>query len=410
MKKILIIGAGLSKNFKDEYIFSVLKQLPHDIFVAVPQESEGWLSEFVKPNNILRLDFSNLTDCISKISCFCEINNIVFDAIFTFKEHFVCAASVIAQAFGCIYTPINNIFKASNNKLLFRKHYNSLVNDYIIKADFQILDDRALLSDIQIPMVMKPFFGSSSCGVQLVLPTTDIKHAVASSKKSIAHKFDAALDRTFLLEKYISGKAFSIDGIIQNHKVHFAGINEYIYGPLPHFVQIGNIIPANITKKEYKFCIKAMRQIVKHFGFNNMPFHAEVILNDGKLFLIEIACRMPGGKIPRGYQLAYGFNFVEQVANLYLGLPVSFERKTNCQIIQKGKHIFNDCDIVSLKIPKSAFAQCDFAVITNAGSHNNYPDQNNPVYFYTVISKSFKDAVRQSEQFEKQIRIKIRNT
>ena len=139
-----------------------------------------------------------------------------------------------------------------------------------------------------------------------------------------------------------------------------------------------------------------------------MPFHAEVIMQDDKLYLIEIACRMPGGTIPRGYNLAYGFNFIEQVVNLYLGQPVKFDRTRNRQIIQKGKHLFHDCDILSVDIPKQAFDMCDFALITRAGEHNNYPAQNKPVYFYTILADNFQDALLQSQEFEKKIQIKTR--
>lgn len=408
MKRILIIGVGLHKNFKDVGILTNLKKLPYEIFLAVPINTQNWTEEFIDAGHILRLNFDDLTDCIAKIAVFCGDSS-SFDAILTFKEHFVYQTSVIAQAFNCIYTPLSSIFKASNNKLLFRNYYNQIGDDDIIKSDVKVVAGDTNKLKISKPMVIKPLFGSSSCGVRLVTPDIDIKQVITQSNDNIAKKFNTASERAFLLESYIPGKAFSIDGIIQNKKIHFAGINEYIYSPLPYFVQIGNIIPANITKKQQDFCLKSMRKIIKHFGFNNMPFHAEVILNESGLYLIEIACRMPGGKISRGYELAYGFNFVEQVVNLYLGNPVKFEKTKRNQVIQKGKHLFYDCDILSLNVPTTAFDECDFAVVTNVGEHNFYPSQNKPIYFYTVIANSFKDASHKSENFEKTIDIRTSN-
>lgn len=408
MKRILIIGVGIHKNFKDVGILTNLKKLPYEIFLAVPTNTQNWTEEFIDARHVLRLNFDDLTDCIAKIAVFCE-NSSPFDAILTFKEHFVYQTSVIAQAFNRIYTPLSSVFKASNNKLLFRNYYNQIGDDDIIKSDVKVVAGDADKLKISKPMVIKPLFGSSSCGVQLVTPDTDIKQVITQSKDNIAKKFNTASERAFLLESYIPGKAFSIDGIIQNKNIHFAGINEYIYGPLPYFVQIGNIIPANITKKQQDFCLKSMRKIIKYFGFDNMPFHAEVVLNGNGLYLIEIACRMPGGKISRGYELAYGFNFVEQVVNLYLGNPVKFKKTKRNQVIQKGKHLFYDCDILSLNVPTTAFDECDFAVVTNVGEHNFYPSQNKPIYFYTVIANSFKDASHKSENFEKTIDIRTSN-
>ena len=408
MKHILIVGIGSQDNFKDRYILSELAKLPYDIFIAKSASDNYWFKEYIKPTNVLSVDFSDITNCIAQISYWCETNNIYFDAIFSFKEHMVAQASIIAQAFGCIHTSLNNIFSASNNKLLFRKRYNSIDSQDLIKTAITLLDKSNKLPVLKSSMVIKPLFGSSSCGVQQVLPGDNITSIIADSKQAISNKFNVAHNRGFLLENYIKGPAFSIDGIIQNNVIHFAGINEYMYGPLPYFVQTGNIIPASISRAQTDFCKNAMRQIIRHFGFNNTPFHAEVILNKDKMYLIEIACRMPGGKIPRGYELAYGFSFVEQVTNLYLGLPVNFEHKTNFQIIQKGKHIFENCIIESISLPKGIDTIQDFALVTHEGERNQHPSNNKPVYFYTVQTDDLKSACIKCDEIEKSINIKTK--
>lgn len=64
---------------------------------------------------------------------------------------------------------------------------------------------------------------------------------------------------------------------------------------------------------------------------------------------------------------------------------------------------------IFLAVPTTAFDECDFAVVTNVGEHNFYPSQNKPIYFYTVIANSFKDALHKSEIFEKTIDIRTSN-
>lgn len=117
---------------------------------------------------------------------------------------------------------------------------------------------------------------------------------------------------------------------------------------------------------------------------------------------------MPGGKIPRGYELAYGFSFVEQVTNLYLGLPVNFKHKTNFQIIQKGKHIFKDCIIESISLPEGTDTIQDFALVAHKGETNQYPSNNKPVYFYTVQANDLKSAWIKCKGIEKSINIKTK--
>lgn len=68
MKRILIIGVGLHKNFKDVGILTNLKKLPYEIFLAVPINTQNWTEEFIDAGHILRLNFDDLTDCIAKIA------------------------------------------------------------------------------------------------------------------------------------------------------------------------------------------------------------------------------------------------------------------------------------------------------------------------------------------------------
>lgn len=405
MKRILIVGIGDNKNFKEEYILKSLSKLPYEVFILKPITASYWFSNFVTKKNIIIANFNNITECVSKVSLFCEFHNISFDAIFAFKEHMVVHASIIAQAFNCIHTSINNIFHASNNKLMFRKHYNTIMDKNIIKSDCSIVTTSKSINNINFPIVIKPIFGSSSCGVQLIQNKKQINEALKISRQSILDKFSDATDRNFITETYIDGPAFSVDGIIQNKNIIFAGINEYIYGPKPYFIQTGNIIPANISKNKIDLCLKSVSKIIKYFGYNNTPFHAEIILTPNGVYLIEIACRMPGGKIPRGYELAYGFNFVEQVVNLYLGKPVEFKKQYERQVIQKGKHIFKKCELLKVDIPKRLFKEQDFEQISFANEKNSYPSKNKPIYFYTVVSNNIDTAIKKCNSIENAVHI-----
>ena len=405
MKNVLIVGISDNEGFKDASILNYASKLKHNIFVLKPIKSAYWFERYVKKENVIVFDPQNVLKAVSDIAVFCKKHNIKFDAILTFKEHFVLQASIIAQAFGCIHTPINAIFHSSSNKLLLREHYNKLKDDSVIKSDIDILSDFDSPEQIQNDKVIKPIYGSSSCAVQKISKGTNIKDIKAFLIDSLETKFHYDINRTFLLEDYISGKAFSVDGIVQNKKIKFAGINEYTYAPLPYFIQTGNIIPSTLGIADQKRCYNFVKKIIKQLGLNNCPFHSEIILKDSKLYLIEIACRMPGGKIPRGYELAYGFNFVEQVINLYLGENVSFKKTTNFQVIQKGVHLFNNCIIHEVTIQNNTLKQLDFEQVTQAGEHNTYPINNKPIYYYAVQESDLETATRKCREIEKSIQI-----
>jgi biotin carboxylase len=399
MSNILIIGASNKNAYKDLNHLISLQDLGHNIFVLQSEMSKGWSDGM----SLVIADLLNLENTISKISAYSKENNISFDAIFTFKERFVLAASVLAQAFNCVHTPIKSISNSSVNKLQQRKLYNTIKNPNMGYIDYDIIFDLNALPIINKDKVIKPIMGTGSAGVQKISKgdVVDLKFIGGSLK----NKYETN-DKIFMLEDYIDGKVYSIDGIVQNQQVHFAGINEYIYGKPPYFIQTGNIIPADLKAGKQNFCFESVEEIIRHLEFNDCPFHAEIALKDNKAYLIEIACRMPGGQIPRGYELAYGFNFSEQVANLYLGKEVSFKKSSNWQVIQKGIHLYENVEILDVNIPDKTTGEIDFAQVSKAGDINSYPLNNKPIYYYAVREENLELAKKKCAAIEKSVKIK----
>lgn len=102
------------------------------------------------------------------MSVIVEQNNLKFDAILTFDEHLVLQTSIIAQAFGCIATPIKTIMHSSSNKLLFRQQYNMCYSKKLIKTAIKVIKKEDLLKTTLSSKnyVIKPLFGNNSYGVK----------------------------------------------------------------------------------------------------------------------------------------------------------------------------------------------------------------------------------------------------
>ena len=152
-----------------------------------------------------------------------------------------------------------------------------------------------------------------------------------------------------------------------------------------------------------------MADFIKFAGYNNMPFHTEIKYNNNKIYIIEIGCRAPGGQILKGYEQAFGFNFIEQVFNLYLGNPVSFKRQYTKQIHQKGVYIWKDCIIDDIIVPKELPVTPDeFVVIAKPGDINSYPKPEKPIYYYSVSADSVSALRAKARLLENSINIKTR--
>ncbi len=320
------------------------------VYLVKSQNDVSWFSDVIDPDNILSTDVYNVTRFISDLSLFEEKKHLKFDAILTFDEHLVLQTSVIAQTFACQATPIYTITHSSTNKLLFRKKYNQISSLNLIKVNFDVVcsGNDIKITPSTIDRIIKPLFGNNSYGVKKISSNENIEQLMTYLKKfwsNLQEECYKNFNDVFLIEDYVKGRTFSVDGIVQNKKIYFAGINEFGYGPEPYFLQVSNTIPPNITPKQESLCYKEVSKVLRQLRYNNTPFHAEVKLYDNKLFVIEIATRAPGGQIMKGYEQAYGFNFVKQVVNLYLNKQVDFKRTKNKFVYQKGVFIYKDCRI-----------------------------------------------------------------
>lgn len=409
MKKVLLIGLG-NKNPKNQFILKQLKKMNLDFYFLKSYQDENWFTDIIDKNHIFLTDVYNPTRAISDLSVIIQKNNLKFDAIFTFDEHLVLQTSVIAQFFGCIATPIETISASSANKLTFRNKYNKICNKNLIKSAIEIIDnieENTILSDKDL--VIKPLFGNNSYGVKKIYAgkSNNIKQYVNQSWSTKQEESYKNFNGVFLLEEYIKGTTFSVDGIVQNNVVLFAGINQFGYSPEPYFFQVSNTIPPVLDKIQQEKIYKTISHSLKELKYNNTPFHAEIKYTDKKIYIIEIACRAPGGQIMKGYEQAYGYNFVKQVINLYLGKPVSFIKKKNNHVLQKGVYIPQNCSIKDFYIPEQTPKCKEFVRILNKGDKNSYPISATPVYYYALTERNKDKIYVKSHKIENDIKITI---
>lgn len=409
-KKVLLVDFW-AKCPKMEYLFDTLKNLNFEIYILKPIDTPIWFNEYVKPDHICETNLYNPTRSLADLSIFADINNVKFDGILTFEDHLVVITSVIAQFFGCIHTPLNCMIGSSVNKLLFRNKYNLFDNSNFIKSSIELYipKDKQKLN-IKSPKVIKPIFGSDGQGVIKIEPDYCFQQLSSYIDESCPEKIPEFknFNRVFLLEDYVGGKIFSVDGIVQKKKIHFAGINQVGLCPEPHFTQISNTIPANITIDEENFIYSNISDFLMYMEYDNSPFHAEIKYKDNKIYVIEVGCRAPGGQILKGYKQAFGINFIEQVLNLYSNNEVTFQKKYKKNILQKGVFLFKNCIIDDIEIKNKIVDADEFIQIAKPGTLNKFPKHDSPVYYYSVSGDSIDIVELKSKNIENSIIIHSR--
>ncbi|MBQ2901196.1 MAG: ATP-grasp domain-containing protein [Agathobacter sp.] len=140
-------------------------------------------------------------------------------------------------------------------------------------------------------MIMKPLDGNSSRGVFSVECETDI---ITNFEQSIKY---SKKEKCVLLEEYIEGEEFSIDGIMTEH-----GYYSMALAKKKHYEDNENLDQELIFKykdEEYDYDLlrKTNQEYVEKTGLKFGLTHAEYKFQNGNFYLIEIGARGGGNLI-----------------------------------------------------------------------------------------------------------------
>jgi biotin carboxylase len=124
----------------------------------------------------------------------------------------------------------------------------------------------------------------------------------------------------FLIERFIEGRVFHVDSVVDGGKVVAAGVSQY--GTTPFNVShYGGVFTSSIVPyrtKERKTLEKLNADLLKAFNYERGVSHAEFLQSDtdGEFYLLEVACRVGGAYIANVLEQACNFNLWREWAKL----------------------------------------------------------------------------------------------
>ena len=138
-------------------------------------------------------------------------------------------------------------------------------------------------------VILKPSDNQGSRGV-----------TIATSKKELIDNFEKAMsysnEGSVLVEQYVRGKEFVIEGLVHNYKFQNLICGEYSHFNLPGvFSSAKTIFPPIEQDNLIKQIEELNRKIITGFGLNNGRTHSEFIVEkNGQIYLVETAARGGG--------------------------------------------------------------------------------------------------------------------
>lgn len=308
MKKIAIIGAN---DFQNPLILKA-KELGYETHVFAWQD--GSIGERTA-------DFFYPISIIEKEEILKKCKEIGIDGITTIASDLATVTvNYVAKELGLPGNSMECVEKSTNKYKMRQafKHAN------IPTPGFTIVDSKEgneELFSMKFPLIVKPTDRSGSRAITKVMSSDELTGAI-----------DQAIEQSFekkaIVEEYIEGEEFSMEGITFQGKHDFLTVTRKDTTGAPHFIETGHVQPAGLSAE---LEIKVKDMLTKAFEaleIKNSATHSEFkITPDGEVRIIEIGARMGGDCIGSSLvPISTGLDYVKMVIDVAMGEKPSFEK------------------------------------------------------------------------------------
>ena len=172
-------------------------------------------------------------------------------------------------------------------------------------------------SDFDTNAILKPSRNSGSRGI------AKVERGI--SKEEFFRLYDIALeesrDNSVLIEQFIEGPEFSVEIIVWEGRVNVLTVTDKKTTEAPHFVELGHNQPSCFPDETVTLIKDAAVRGVKALGVDKCACHAEVKVQDGRAYLMEIGARMGGDFISTVLtRLSTGIDMVAAAINCALNI------------------------------------------------------------------------------------------
>lgn len=174
--------------------------------------------------------------------------------------------------------------------------------------------DRAALTGMTYPLIVKPVDCNSSKGVRRVENEAQLREAL-----------DAAVGfsrtGTAVVEEFIEGEEISVDAYIEGGQAHILSIsfNEKI-ADKDKFVIFRGKYPADNLENVREQIQTTVQQIADAFGLKNTPMLVQMINTGRAVYVLEFSARTGGGVKYIMVREASGFDVIRAVVDLTMGV------------------------------------------------------------------------------------------
>lgn len=311
-------------TYRSEAFVSAALHLGVALTVASERASAFTRSE---PDKLLRLPFDDVTAAVDAARAFARKHPV--HAAFGVDDRTAVIAAAINEALGLPTSPPDAV-RAAGDKYLQRVRLRDA--GVPVPAFERIRFDDAVKHrppPADFPLVVKPLRFAASRGVMRVDDPLCLAAAVRHLRQIVeapdAVAESGAPPAHFLLEEFIDGPEFALEGLVVDGTLHLLALCDKP-DPMngPTFPETLYVTPSRYPRSiqlELTMCVQAA---VRALGLTRGPIHAELRHDARGVWLIELAARPIGGRC--GEVLRFGADGALSLEALHLAHALGLRR------------------------------------------------------------------------------------
>jgi biotin carboxylase len=258
------------------------------------------------------------------------------DAVVTFWEDSICTAVRVAASLGLACNP-PEVVDAARSKVRMRERSAELGLPTPRARRVRSLDELyAAASVVGFPAVVKPEFGASAVGCVRVDSLDELPTIYSLVREVVTPDHDGIfrMGNDLLLEEYLDGVEFDVDLVMHEGRCVFSSVSQNWPTNEPSFQETGLHCPPDHDRKAVKMLVELAISHAERFGLHHGVLHIEGKCTSRGPRIVEINCRLGGGRIHEFIERVWGVDLVEAQVRASLGLPPALRpaKKPLCAI------------------------------------------------------------------------------
>ena len=173
------------------------------------------------------------------------------------------------------------------------------------------------LERVPAPWIIKPRYEVSAFGIRKCESTEQVWQVLNDLDNRNTWRDHPS---QFVLERFIRGDVYHVDSIVENGRVLAAGVSKYGTPPfsVSHYGGVFTTATVPYRSKERKELEALNKTLLEAFRYERGVSHAEFLHSseDGRFYLLEVACRVGGAYIANVLEHACNFNLWREWAKL----------------------------------------------------------------------------------------------